>query len=91
MVLHISCAGYVRCLYSEELPLASLGPLTIARASHVDAALDGTWWADLAPLAGPLLGPFTVRSAALAAEAAWLETHWLLPVAAASREQRAAA
>ena len=38
------------------------------RASHVEPDADGRWWADLSPVAGPRLGPFEVRSAALDAE-----------------------
>ena len=49
--------------------------------THMDAPLhfaDGRWSADLAPVCGPSLGPFALRSEALAAEREWLETHWLL-------------
>lgn len=65
--------GRVRYLYDEALDLSALGPATIHRASHVEPDEAGLWWADLAPVAGPKLGPFVRRSEALAAEAGWLE------------------
>jgi hypothetical protein len=77
MQLVIDSGGQVRCLYSEVLDLAALGPLSIQRASHVEPDQDGRWWADLAPVSGPRIGPFTKRSAAIAAETAWLEQHVL--------------
>ena len=70
--------GHVRCLYGEELDLHRLGKLRIKRGSHVEPTVDGQWTADLSPVAGPVLGPFSTRSEALAAEAAWLETNWLV-------------
>ena len=77
MQLLIDARGVVRCVYGEALDLSHLGPLTIRRASHVESDACGHWWADLEPVAGPRLGPFQRRSQALAAESAWLETHWL--------------
>jgi hypothetical protein len=77
MELVVDADGVVRCLYAETINLARLGKLTIERASHVDPIAPGQWTADLAPVDGPLLGPFSLRSEALAAEAAWLEKHWL--------------
>ena len=41
--------------------------------------VDGRWFADLAPVGGPRLGPFPRRGAALNAESEWLHMHWLLP------------
>ncbi len=73
MQLLISPTGSVVCIYSEDLNLLSLGPLAIARASHVEPSSQGLWQADLSPVAGPLLGPYQLRSEALAAEVAWLE------------------
>ena len=77
MELVVDAQGVVRCVYSEELDLSALGPLAIRRASHVEPDADGNWWADLAPVNGPKLGPFWRRSEALDAERTWLETHWL--------------
>jgi hypothetical protein len=79
MQLVIDTAGSVRCLYGEAIDLAALGPLAIRRGSHVEPTADGRWLCDLSPVSGPVLGPFGGRSQALAAEVAWLETHWLAP------------
>lgn len=79
MDLVIDSCGGVRCLYGEVIDLAALGPLAIERASHVEPDASGRWWANLSPVAGPCLGPFARRSAALAAEAAWLARHRLAP------------
>ncbi len=78
MQILIAPGGTVRCLYGEAIKLAALGPLQIARASHVEPTADGQWLADLSPLSGPMLGPFDCRSEALAAEEAWITQHWLL-------------
>ena len=77
MQLIIEPSGAVRCIYSEEINLSALGSPTITRASHVEPDQQGRWWADLSPIHGPTLGPFSRRSEALAAEQAWLETNWL--------------
>lgn len=77
MTLTIDPAGNVRCLYTEDIPLGTLGRLSIARASHVEPGECGTWYADLSPVNGPMLGPFPTRSAALAAEVRWLERNYL--------------
>jgi hypothetical protein len=77
MDLVIGPAGRVLALYGEDLDLSSLGRLSIARASHVEPTPDGRWTADMRPMIGPVLGPFALRSEALAAEHAWLEGHWL--------------
>ena len=78
MDLLISPAGQVRCVYDEAIDLRQLGAATIRRASHVEPDMDGRWYADLAPVAGPRLGPFRNRSHALAAEQAWLADNWLM-------------
>ncbi len=67
--------GTVTTLYDERLDLQALGSLTLTRASHVDPDSQGQWWAQL--IQGPTLGPFPTRSAALAAEVAWLNRHRL--------------
>jgi hypothetical protein len=77
MQLVIEPDGVVRCVYGEEINLSALGSPVIARASHVEPDQQGGWWADLSPIHGPSLGPFTHRSEALAAEHAWLENNWL--------------
>jgi hypothetical protein len=73
MQLVIDRHGCGHCLYSEAIDLAMLGQLFIRRASQVEPDTDGNWWADLAPVGGPKLGPFGRRSEALAAEQSWLE------------------
>jgi hypothetical protein len=77
MQIVITTTGMVRCLYSETLDLYAFGPPEIQRGSHVEPTADGQWLADLAPVKGPVLGPYPLRSQALAAEAAWLEANWL--------------
>lgn len=77
MQLVIQPNGNVRCLYGEEIPLDSIGPLSIQRGSHVEPNKTGGWLADLSPVSGPVLGPFRLRSEALQAEQTWIETHWL--------------
>jgi hypothetical protein len=75
--LFIAPGGRVRTLYNEAIDLTVLGRPRIVRASHVEPDERGRWQADLSPVGGPLLGPFATRSAALAAEAAWLTQHLL--------------
>lgn len=79
MQLLIDPRGSVRCVYAETIDLMKIGRLTLTRGSHVEPNFNGQWFADLAPVDGPLLGPFPRRSDALRAEAHWLETHWLMP------------
>ena len=78
MDLVIDPTGQVHCLYGETLDLASLGDVSIRRASHVEPDGQGRWWADLTPTGGPVLGPHTLRSQALAAESRWLLEHRLV-------------
>lgn len=73
MLLRVDPQGKVNCIYSELIDLASLGHLTIWRASYVEPDPWGQWWADLSPIHGPRLGPFRARSLALTAEQDWLE------------------
>ena len=81
MELLIEPSGDLRCIYGEEIDLAQLGELKIRRGSHVEPDSQGRWLSDLSPVSGPILGPFESRSAALAAEVAWLAEHWLTPAA----------
>ena len=80
MQLVIKLNGDVRCVYAEDIDLHQLGPLSIRRGSHVEPTDDGKWTADLSPVNGPTLGPFT-RTEALAAEVEWLQANWLVPSA----------
>jgi len=77
MQIIIELGGAVRAVYSEVIELATLGNGTITRASHVEPDEHGRWFADMAPVGGPLLGPFAHRSEALLAEQQWLDCHWL--------------
>ena len=77
MDLIVSPEGTIRAVYAEAIDLGVLGHLVISRASHVEPDNGGRWFADLTPVAGPVLGPFDMRSEALEAEQAWLVTSWL--------------
>ena len=77
MQLIIQPGGAVRCVYGEEIDLYALGSPAISRASHVEPDQQGRWWADMSPVGGPSLGPYSHRSEALAAERGWLEANWL--------------
>ena len=75
MALIVNPRGQALCLYTEAIDLRSLGMIRVARASHLEPDDQGRWWADLSPVAGPILGPFGLRSEALAAERHWLNEH----------------
>ncbi|TWT56538.1 hypothetical protein [Allorhodopirellula solitaria] len=70
-------SGSLRMIYDERLDLGRFGRVSIQRGSHVEPTTDGRWTADLHPVGGPVLGPFSLRSEALNAEVAWLRRHWL--------------
>jgi hypothetical protein len=76
MQLVVDPCGGIRGVYAEDLDLARLGRVAIHRGSHVEPTADGRWTADLAPVGGPVLGPFRRRSEAVAAERTWLD-RWL--------------
>jgi hypothetical protein len=77
MDLIVSPDGTIRAVYAEAIDLGVLGHLVISRSSHVEPNDSGRWLADLTPIAGPVLGPFNLRSEALEAEQVWLATNWL--------------
>ncbi len=77
MDLLIDPRGQIRCVYAEAIDFHVLGLPNIVRASNVEPDAEGQWWADLAPVDGPRVGPFERRSDALACERDWLEKHWL--------------
>ena len=77
MQLLIQPNGSVRCVYDEAINLSALGRVQIKRGSHVEPDDDGRWFADLTPVSGPQLGPFSQRSEALTAEREWLTVNWL--------------
>jgi hypothetical protein len=79
--MRIAPNGKIFALYDDIL--ADLFPdsqMTIKRASFVEPTPSGRWIADMSPAVkrfnlnvdNPILGPFTTRSAALAAEHKWL-------------------
>jgi hypothetical protein len=78
MKLLIRPDGTVRAIYDDSIDLGAIGTPTIMRASHVEPDHEGRWLADLAPVGGPVLGPFDRRVQALEAEREWLERHWLV-------------
>ena len=75
--LFVAPDGVARGLYGELIDAGALGAAAVVRASHVEPADGGGWAADLSPVGGPTLGPFPLRSEALAAEADWLVRHRL--------------
>ena len=77
MHLIIEPDGTVRCVYDETVDLHELGRVHIQRGSHVEPDESGRWYADLSPVSGPSLGPFSMRSRALTAELDWLRRYWL--------------
>jgi hypothetical protein len=81
MELVVKADGHIRAIYIDSLELAVFGQLSISRASHVEPDSQGCWHANLSPVGGPVLGPFSRRYEALAAEVAWLEAHWLCETA----------
>ncbi len=77
MELVIGNDGSIKAIYDEVIDLRLLGAISLTRASHVEPDDSGNWTADLSPVGGPTLGPFTQRSEALWAELRWLELNWL--------------
>jgi hypothetical protein len=75
MTLHVRPDGSVDFIHNDALQtaFAGQGRTRIRRASNVEPDDEGRWWADLAPVGGPKLGPFSTRAAGLAAEVEWLE------------------
>lgn len=72
--LLINADGTITFVYCDDLAgLLDAGQASIKRASHVEPTADNLWTADLTPSGGNVLGPFPLRSEALAAEVAWLE------------------
>ena len=74
-VIHINPDGTVTGIYDDAIApiIHALGKPRISRASHVEPTSGGQWTADMAPVGGPILGPFDLRAAALRAEYRWLE------------------
>lgn len=66
--------GSIRFIYNDAVAeiAREMGEVTIRRASHVEPTEDGQWTADMAPVGGPVLGPFASRAYALLEERDWL-------------------
>jgi hypothetical protein len=73
----IGPGGTAQSIYNEIFDFACMGEVQIRRASHCEPDDQGRWFADLSPVRGPMLGPFTKRSMALEAELSWLRLHAL--------------
>lgn len=76
MKLYIRPDGTLQAIYDEAVDLQQIGRAKIQRASHVEPAPTepNKWTADLTPVGGPVLGPFSTRREALNAEVTWLDT-----------------
>ena len=63
----------------EELSEDAVEWLKANRGIDLNAGeeLNADWWADLQPVNGGVLGPFTTRTAALAAEEDWINKNIL--------------
>lgn len=76
MTVIVRPGGEVRAIYDDALaPLVERGA-TVSRASYVEPCVGG-WSADLAPVGGPILGPFRLRQEALEEEMTWLRRNLL--------------
>ena len=68
-----------RVLEMDVRKLLEMGVLKTERVSHVEPmsvdGVQGGWLADMGPVNGPRLGPFNLRSEALAAEREWLRAN----------------
>lgn len=73
MIFEFNPNGTAKMIYTEEIDLNELGELNISRASHVEPTASGKWTANMAPVGGPVLGPYKTRKEALAEEIEWLE------------------
>ena len=83
----VDADGNVRMIHDDDIvdTLAEDAAwLNTRRASNVEPIPGGRWWrADMAPVGGPVLGPFATRKFALKQEVAWLREHNLpLPLEA---------
>ena len=78
IIVNVGDGGTAAFVYSDDAAeaLKSLGTIRTNRASYVEPLNDqGQWTADMAPIGGPVLGPFESRGDALVAERAWLREH----------------
>lgn len=72
----VGADGTLRFTWDDRLrPFANLGKATAMRASHVEPEVVAgviLWNADMAPVGGPVLGPYANREKALQVERDWL-------------------
>lgn len=72
----VDAKGTLKFVYNDALkPLLTLGEGKIRRASHVEPTSDNRWTADMAPVGGPILGPYATRAEALEHEVDWLRAN----------------
>jgi len=70
--------GALTFIYHDDLAfLMELGHAETKRASHVEPGPDNKWYADMSPVAGPVLGPFDFRQQALDAETKFIKENVL--------------
>lgn len=63
----------IRFIYRDDLrSMLNIGSSIIKRVSHVEPDSNGNWVADMSPVNGPKLGPFSSRKEALEREVLWL-------------------
>lgn len=75
--LVVEVGGKLKFIYNDELhELLSFGESKITRVSYVEP-FGLCWMADMAPVGGPILGPFDLRQEALDAEVAYIKKHVL--------------
>lgn len=74
--INVKPDGEMTFVWADDLAeLAGEGDVTVTRVSNVEWG-EGGWFADLAPVGGPRLGPFGgSRQEAIAAEVDWLRSH----------------
>ena len=77
ITIQICPEGDLIMIHQDKVKLfLDLGSTVIKRASHVEPHNGGDrdqWTADMAPIGGPVLGPFDSKGEALQAEVHWLE------------------
>lgn len=77
--LIIRADGHIDAIHNDALSdLYNQGKASVKRASNVEPVDGGeqvNWVADMALVGGPRLGPYRLRSEALAAEVEWLKQH----------------
>ena len=75
--LVVKNGGEITGIYDDELVglMVDAGSVKTTRASHVEPASNGGWYADMSPVGGPMLRGFITRQQALDAEVLYLNQH----------------